>query len=51
MTTPITVRDRLGALWYRVRPLEPRFRSREAFVAHMASRGLAGDGTPLVKKP
>lgn len=51
MTTPITVRDRLGAFWHRVRPLEARFRSREAFVAYQASRGLAGDGTPLVKKP
>lgn len=51
MTTRATVCDRLGAFWHRVRPLEARFRSREAFIAHMASHGLAGDGTPLVKKP
>ncbi len=37
----------LASPWYLVRPLEPRFRSREAFVAWQASQGRKGDGTKL----
>lgn len=39
--------DGLACLWYGVRPLVPRHRSREAFVAYMRSRGLDGEGNPL----
>jgi hypothetical protein len=39
--------NHLIALWYRIRPLKPQYRSREAWIAHQAARGLSGDGRPL----
>jgi len=41
----------LASPWHLLRPLEPRFQSREAFIAYMKSKGLKGDGTKLEAKP
>ena len=37
----------LASPYYLMRPLEARFRSREAFIRYMRAKGLNGDGTPL----
>lgn len=41
----------LATPWRLLRPLEPRFHSRKAFIASMAAKGLKGDGTKLEGKP
>lgn len=43
----MSIRERLGLWWQSHKPLEPQHRSREAWLAYQAARGLKGDGTKL----
>ena len=39
----------LASPWYRVRPIAPQYRSREAWIEYCRARGQSPDGLPLVR--